>query len=96
MSREFFQTTKFQAKTIVLIDQANAIIGEYQARGFQPHQTPVWNPGGANGHASPKAVILDAPKRCRKREEAVRKLGERFRMAARSENFCDYPSSVRR
>ena len=34
MSLEFFQTTKFQVKTLTLIDQANAIIGEYQARGF--------------------------------------------------------------
>ena len=34
MSLEFFQTTNFQVKTLALIDQANAIIGEYQARGF--------------------------------------------------------------
>jgi hypothetical protein len=28
--------------------------------------------------------------------EAVRKLGERFRMAARSENFLDFSRSARR
>jgi hypothetical protein len=34
MSRELFETRKFQAKTFALIERANAIIGDYMARGF--------------------------------------------------------------
>jgi hypothetical protein len=36
------------------------------------------------------------PEKQREATEAVRKLGERFRMAARSENFLDFSRSARR
>ena len=34
MSRETFETHRFQTKTLALIEHANAIIGEYEANGF--------------------------------------------------------------
>ena len=34
MSLEKFEAIRFHAKTVALIDQANKIIAEYQARGF--------------------------------------------------------------
>ena len=34
MSREIFETRHFQAQTLAIIEQANAIVDEYQARGF--------------------------------------------------------------
>ena len=34
MSRETFETHRFQTKTLAVIEHANAIIGEYEANGF--------------------------------------------------------------